>query len=468
MKKNYWSDLLIPFFLVALVFCFSACDPNGDGGDGDGTTAEVPAAPDNLNAVVSDTDISVELSWQDNSDNESGFVLERKLNTEGEDGFSQVLGDLEADTVLVTDNDVGLEAGKGYEYRVKAFNDSEDSDYSNWAYAYIPAAGGASEQVMAGAVYTAWAAVDNNLWFTWDDPSDAGNAVGQMMVSTTGGQQTGTDIAIDYDQVNETLYIGWIDTTGALWYNWDSDLNTDGNTMARVAMPTDLDQVTTASAVSLDYNPSAGLVYVGWVDSSDDSLWLSWGNPAGTGNGVAGVEVATTEGAQSGSDISVDCDETSETVYTAWIDMAGKVWYNWDSDPNTPGNTMSKIAMPTNTEQATATAVSMDFDTVSGLAFVAWVEPDNSLWFSWGDTAGTGNGVSKVAIETSEGQQSGSDISVDYDPGTEAVYFSWVDTAGKVWYTWDNDFNTPGNDVGKIPMPTLDNQGTGTAVGFCF
>lgn len=466
MRKNRRVLKIILPCLMIVFLVFTACPPPGDNNDnGDDTEAEVPATPDNLNAVVSEMDIAVELSWQDNSDNESGFVLERKLNSAGEEGFSQILGDLDPDTSLITD-DADLEAGKAYEYRVKAFNEAGDSDYSNWAYAYIHAAGGASEQVMADAVYTAWAAGDNNLWFTWDDPSDAGNAVGQMAVSTTAGQQSGTDISIDYDQANDTLFVGWIDTAGALWYNWDNDPNTPGNTMAKIAMPTDAEQAT-ATAVSIDYDPVSGLVFVGWVASNGD-LRYSWGDPADTGNGVTGVAVQASSTAQTGTDISIDCDETNGTVFTAWIDGDGKVWYNWDNDPNDGSNTMARIAMPTDAAQATATAVSMDYDTASGLAFVAWVESDDSLWFSWGDTADTGNGVSKVAVATSEGTQSGTDISIDYDPGTGAVYFGWVDTAGKAWYTWDNDFNTPGNDIGKIPMPSTDNQGTGTAVGFCF
>lgn len=468
MKNIPWNKLQIGLFLVVPLFFFFACNPSGDSGDGGGTPEEVPAAPDNLAAVVADTGIAVDLSWQDNSDNESGFILERKLSINDEDGFSQIFGLLDPNTVLITDDDSALEEGKAYDYRVKAINDVGDSLYSNWADVYIPAAGGASEQMMNGLVYAAWAAAaDNTLWFTWDDPSDAGNAVGQMAVSTNAGQQSGTDISIDYDQANDTLYVGWVDAAGDLWYNWDSDLNTPGNTMAKIAMPQDDPGQATATAVSIDYDPSGGLVYVGWV-ASDDTLWFTWGDPAGTGNGVAGVAVATSEGAQSGTDISIDCDEVTGTVFTAWIDTEGKVWYNWDDDPNTPGNTMARIAMPTNTEQATATAVSIDYDTVSGLAFVAWVESDNSLWFSWGDTADTGNGVGKVAVATSEGAQSGTDISVDYDPGTGAIYFSWIDTDGKVWYTWDDDFNTAGNGVGKIPMPSTDNQGIGAAVGFCF
>lgn len=89
----------------------------------------LPLNPSNLVAVA-DT-FSVTLNWQDNSDNENGFVIERK------DGDSLSAAPFEAlDTVNTNINeyvDTGLEADYTYTYRVYAYNEFGTSAYSNLA-----------------------------------------------------------------------------------------------------------------------------------------------------------------------------------------------------------------------------------------------------------------------------------------------------------------------------------------------
>ena len=83
-----------------------------------------PNAPTNLfGEAISSTQIS--LSWKDNSDNEDGFILERKE----EGGTYQIINTLPKDTNKYTDKN--LIPDKTYYYRVKAFNSSGESDYSN-------------------------------------------------------------------------------------------------------------------------------------------------------------------------------------------------------------------------------------------------------------------------------------------------------------------------------------------------
>ena len=93
-----------------------------------GQFSDVPS--DLTAAVVSSTQI--DLSWQDNSDNEDNFKIERK--TEG-GTYSQI------DTVpanITTYLDSDLSPGTIYCYRVKAYNSVADSDYSNTACATTP------------------------------------------------------------------------------------------------------------------------------------------------------------------------------------------------------------------------------------------------------------------------------------------------------------------------------------------
>ncbi len=84
-----------------------------------------PIPPSNLTAlVVSST--QVDLSWNDNSTNEEGFVIQRRL---GEAGTWENAGTSAADTAEYQDTTVL--PGNEYFYRVYAYNANGNSDYSN-------------------------------------------------------------------------------------------------------------------------------------------------------------------------------------------------------------------------------------------------------------------------------------------------------------------------------------------------
>jgi hypothetical protein len=88
----------------------------------------VPAAPSGLIATgVSKTQIN--LSWTDNSANESGFKIERCKNANCTN-FVQV-GQVSANVTTLADS--GLTKNSTYRYRVRAFNAGGNSSYSNVA-----------------------------------------------------------------------------------------------------------------------------------------------------------------------------------------------------------------------------------------------------------------------------------------------------------------------------------------------
>jgi titin len=92
------------------------------------TPPPTPNAPSNLTA----TDFSssqINLSWTDNSSNETGFSIERCTGN-GCSNFAQIA------TVGVnttTFPNTGLSRNTWYRYRVRAFNGSGNSGYSNIA-----------------------------------------------------------------------------------------------------------------------------------------------------------------------------------------------------------------------------------------------------------------------------------------------------------------------------------------------
>ncbi|MBI4582927.1 MAG: lamin tail domain-containing protein [Planctomycetes bacterium] len=86
-------------------------------------TGKVPTAPSNLAITVLGLD-SIRLDWDDNSDNEDGFELERRTGA----GTFVKVADLPAGSTAHVDG--GLSPGTSYSYRLRAVNSFGASDYA--------------------------------------------------------------------------------------------------------------------------------------------------------------------------------------------------------------------------------------------------------------------------------------------------------------------------------------------------
>jgi FtsP/CotA-like multicopper oxidase with cupredoxin domain len=108
-----------------------------------------PADPTNLTASLQ-AGPSVLLSWTDNADNETGFVIERALNG---GAFAPIAtpGPF-ANTGLVTFTDTTVTGGNTYVYQVKAVRGTISSLYSNAASIAVPDAPAAPSNVTAAGV----------------------------------------------------------------------------------------------------------------------------------------------------------------------------------------------------------------------------------------------------------------------------------------------------------------------------
>ena len=89
------------------------------------TCSEGPTAPTSLSATAVSTS-QINLNWQDNSSNESGFKIERSLSSSS--GFSQI--SIVGVNATVYSN-TGLSPSTTYHYRVRAYNSAGNSSYSN-------------------------------------------------------------------------------------------------------------------------------------------------------------------------------------------------------------------------------------------------------------------------------------------------------------------------------------------------
>lgn len=93
------------------------------------TSTSKPAAPSNLTASQN-SNAQIDLSWNDNSDNETYFRVERSLN--GTTGWLYLTA---AAPKSIRYSSKGLDSVTTYFYRVCAINSSGVSDYSNVAFA---------------------------------------------------------------------------------------------------------------------------------------------------------------------------------------------------------------------------------------------------------------------------------------------------------------------------------------------
>lgn len=134
------------------IFAFNGVGDSAASNVDSGTTdsCPVPAAPSNLVATAVATD-QINLAWDDNSADETGFRVERSLDGVG--GWADVSGNLPPGTEAFSNS--GLTCGTQYFYRVFAFNASGDSTASNSDDATTsacPPPGGANQIGGTGAI----------------------------------------------------------------------------------------------------------------------------------------------------------------------------------------------------------------------------------------------------------------------------------------------------------------------------
>src|SRR6266567_6112401 len=172
-----------------------------------GKPTGLPAAPSNLAATAVSAS-QINLGWQDNSSNESGFNIQRAPTSSG--AWTQI-GSVGAGATTYADT--GLSASTTYYYRVYAYNSKGNSGYSAVAVAttqaaapacsyscaplnasYSSSGGGASVTVTAGTSCN-WTASSSATWITiTGGASGSGNGTVNYSVAanTSSSSLTGT------------------------------------------------------------------------------------------------------------------------------------------------------------------------------------------------------------------------------------------------------------------------------------
>lgn len=136
------------------------------------TPVNPPLAPTNLVATVRSSS-RVDLNWNDNSTNESGFRIERRTGNSASNGDWEQVGVVGVNTTSFQNN--GLSAATTYYFRVIAFNSVGVSDSSNVSVVTTQAEdnGGGGGGQIAGPVNLQGAAVSpSQVNLSWIDRAD--------------------------------------------------------------------------------------------------------------------------------------------------------------------------------------------------------------------------------------------------------------------------------------------------------
>ena len=330
----------------------------------------VPAAPINLAAsAVSSSQIN--LSWTDNSSNESGFKIERKTGSGGTYAQIATVG-----AGVTSYNDTGLSESTAYYYRIRATNGSGDSAYSNEANATTPASPAAAPSGL-----TATAVSSSQINLTWSDNSS--NETGFKIERKTGSGGTYTQIAtvganvVSYSSTGlapNTTYFFRVRATNA---GGDSAYSNEANATTPNAAPA-APSALAATAISTSQ------INLSWTDNASNETGFKIERKTGSGGTYA--QIATT-----GADVTSynDTGLSATTTYYYRVRATNSIG---DSAYSNEANATTSSPLPAAPSGLTASASS------STQIDLAWVDnATNETGFKIERKTGSGGTYSQIA-----------------------------------------------------------------------
>lgn len=248
-----------------------------------------PNAPSALTAsALSDTEIVI--GWADNSNNETGFRLERSADSVNWTEFATVGSNVKSFT------DSGLVPETPYQYRVRAYNSNGNSSYSNIGNATTDAAvvetctyNDPTVTVAPSTLYSmAGASITYNISLTNQDASACG--VTTFTLTTSDGSSLGAYVI----SAGSSTSASWETTAPA----------TDGTyTKSVTATAAGHNSVTDSASVYVDGTAPTAPSNVSAAVKRKSQVSVSWGDSTDSGSGFDhyevkrdGVMIATTTG----------------------------------------------------------------------------------------------------------------------------------------------------------------------------
>ncbi|WP_158233231.1 fibronectin type III domain-containing protein [Reichenbachiella sp. 5M10] len=172
-----------------------------------------PVSPSALSAFSSSTS-AIDLSWTDNSSDESGFRVERKTGSGGSYSEIATVG-----SGVTSYSDTGLSESTTYYYRVRAYNSGGDSSYSNESNATTQTSSGGPASITVDGNISDWSGVASISTSGSGGPTalKAADDADYLYILVTGTIDVNYEIFIDTDNSttagnNEYVYTDWSST----------------------------------------------------------------------------------------------------------------------------------------------------------------------------------------------------------------------------------------------------------------
>jgi len=186
-------------------------------------------SPGNLTAEATGVN-EVTLGWTDNSNNEDGFIIERENSTLPD--FA-VLDSVNANVTSYIDSSVSQ--GVSYNYRVRAFNISGQSGYSNVYYVttILPGPTNLVGQLFGGPPLS--------VVLNWQESS--GNELGFVIerdTEGTGNYESLDSVAADITTYEDTNFVNPVDTLYYRVYAYSQDTVSEYSNIAEMIIPVEL------------------------------------------------------------------------------------------------------------------------------------------------------------------------------------------------------------------------------------
>ena len=245
-----------------------------------------PADPTGL-ALNVVNDQRIDLNWNDNSNNETGFRVERALGVSGT--FAQI--DV-AGANVNTYQSTALNADTEYCYRVQAFNNDGDSAYTLEQCATTQAV--AADPLAPPTNFTAVAPNENQIDLSWTDNATT-EAGYELLRSTNGinGNYTRLELLIGADITSYTDNAVTTDLEHCYQLRAGESLQVLGNLSASVcATPQSTPPTPPAAPSGLGLNVvNSGRIDLGWADGSTDETGFRVERAPNIGGPFAEIDV---------------------------------------------------------------------------------------------------------------------------------------------------------------------------------
>lgn len=218
--------------------------------------ATIPVAPSGLTSTAISSS-QINLGWTDNSDDETGFIIERKIGPNG------TWADADTMAANVTEHhDTGLNSNTYYYYRIAAYNSAGKSSYSNETYAVtLESSPNAPSNLLASVVSS------SQINLSWMDNSY--NESGFILERKTGSNGDWNDA--DSIDANVTTYQDKELLPNTEYYYRISSYNSNGessysNEVHAKTLDTSPNAPTNLTAVAV----SSSQINLLWVDNSNN------------------------------------------------------------------------------------------------------------------------------------------------------------------------------------------------------